>query len=82
MNFASLFAVTVKTALLMSALVVVVVLGQLLEARVQVADVGNRVDDPFAVQLEHDAQRRVRRRVLRAEVERPEIILFGRRCGE
>ena len=52
-------------------LVEVQVLAELLEARVQVADVGRRLDDPLAVELEDQAQRRVRGGVLRPEVERP-----------
>ena len=49
-------------------LVVVEVLAELLEAGVQVADVGHGVDDPLAVELQHQPQRGVRGRVLRAEV--------------
>ena len=54
-------------------LVVVEVLAELLEAGVQVADVRRAMDDALAVEFEHEAQRRVRGRVLRAEVERPAI---------
>ena len=54
-------------------LVVVQRLGELLEARVQVADVRHRPHDPLAVELHHDAERRVRRGVLGAEVERPAV---------
>ena len=35
---------------------------------------GVQPDDPLAVQLEHQAQRRVRRRMLRPEVERPAVV--------
>jgi hypothetical protein len=49
------------------------VLAQLLEARVQVADVRRAPRDPLAVELEHEAQRRVRRaRVL--GFQRPESV--------
>ncbi len=56
-------------------LVEVQMLAELLEARVQVADVGRRLDDPLAVQFEDQAQGRMRRRVLRAEVQRPGELL-------
>ena len=55
-------------------LVVVQVLAELFEAAVQVADVRRAADDALAVELEHEAQRRVRRGVLRAEVERPAVL--------
>ena len=58
-------------------LVVREVLAQLLEAAVQIADVGNGFHDPFTVQREHQPQRRVRCGVLRTEVQGPEILLFG-----
>ena len=54
-------------------LVVIQVLADFFEARVQVADVGNRVDDALAIKLEHDPQRGVRGGVLRAEVQRPQV---------
>ncbi|XHC25835.1 hypothetical protein ABWH91_00220 [Phycisphaerales bacterium ac7] len=54
-------------------LVVVHVLGQLLEARVQVADVGGAAGDPLAVEFEDEAEGGVGRGVLRAEVERPAV---------
>ena len=47
-------------------LVEVQVLAELLEPRVQVADVGRRLDDPLAVELQDQAQGRVRGGVLRA----------------
>ena len=56
-------------------LVVVEVLAELLEARVQIADVGHGVDHALAVELQHQPQRRVRGRMLRTEVERPQVIL-------
>ena len=56
-------------------LVEVQVLAELLEPRVQVADVGRRLDDPLAVELQDQPERRVRRGVLRAEVERPGQLL-------
>ena len=60
-------------------LVEVEMLAQLLEPAVQVADVRHRVDDLLAVEREHQAQRRVRRRMLRTEVERPQVLLLDRR---
>ena len=59
-------------------LVVIQVLAELLEAAVQIADVGDRLDDRFAVERQDQAQGRVRGRVLRAEVERPEVFLCRR----
>ncbi len=50
-------------------------LADFFKARVQVPDVGHRIDDAFAVEFQHEAQRRVRRRVLRAKVQRPQIVL-------
>jgi len=44
-------------------------LARLLDAGVQVADVRRDVDDDFAVDLEHQSQHAVRRRMLRAHVE-------------
>ena len=54
-------------------LVVVVVLAELLEAGMQVADVRGAARDAFAVELEHEPQGRVGRRVLRTEVQHPPI---------
>ena len=54
-------------------LVVVVMLAELLEARVQVADVRRTAGDTLAVEFKHKAQSRVRRGVLRAEVENPTV---------
>ncbi len=59
-------------------LVVVQVLADLLEARVQIADVGHRVEHPLAVQEQHDPQRGVGGRVLRAEIQRPDVVVRGR----
>jgi len=56
-------------------LVEIQVLAQLLEPGVQVADIGRRADDPLAVQLQDQADRRVRGGVLRPEVERPGVWL-------
>ena len=50
-------------------------LADLFEARVQIADVGHGVDHPLAVELQHQPQRGVRRRMLRPEIERPQVIL-------
>ena len=49
-------------------------LAHLLGAAVVIADVGNRVDDLLAAQLQHDAQDAVRAGMLRAEVEKHEIV--------
>ena len=62
-------------------LVVREVLPDLLEPGVQIAHFGHRVDDPLAVELEHEPKRRVRGRVLGSEVERPEVVLGPRRAG-
>ena len=48
----------------------VLVLGELLGGAVQQADVRIGALDDFAVDLEHQAQHAVRRRMLRAEVHR------------
>src|SRR5262249_9197839 len=58
-------------------LVVVEVLAELLEAAVEKTDVGNRLDHVLAVERDDDAQRGVRGRMLRSEIERPEIFLVG-----
>src|SRR5687768_1101757 len=50
-------------------LIVLPVLPDLLEAAVQVADVGNAPHDGLAVELEHQPQHAVRRWVLRADVD-------------
>ena len=58
-------------------------LAELLETAMQVADVRDRIDNFLAVERQHQPQRRVRRGMLRAEVERPQVFLFGvirRRC--
>ena len=55
-------------------LIVVQVFAELFEARVQKADVGHRVDDPLAVERQQQAQRGVRGRMLRTEVQGPYVI--------
>jgi hypothetical protein len=50
-----------------------VVLAELLEAAVQVADVRRHPHHALAVEFEHDAQRRMGGGVLRTEVEHPAI---------
>ena len=50
-------------------LVVLAVLADLLEAAVQIADVRDAAHDRLAVELEHQAQHAVRRRVLRPDVD-------------
>ena len=57
-------------------LVEVEVFAQLFEAGMQVSDVGNRIHHGFAIERQHQSQRRVSCRVLRAEIKRPEILLF------
>src|SRR5271166_1554229 len=52
-------------------LVVVEMLTQLLEARVQITDIGRGLEDSLAVELENQAQGRMRGRMLGPEVERP-----------
>ena len=51
-------------------------LADLFEARVQITDIGNRVEHAFAVQEQHQPQRGVGGRMLRAEVQRPDVILL------
>ena len=53
-------------------------LAQFLEAAVQVADIGNRIEDSFTIQRQHQSQRGVRCRMLRTEVQRPDVFTFGR----
>ena len=55
-------------------LVVIQMLADLLEARVQVTDVGNGIDNPLAVQFQNNPQRRMRCRMLRTEVKRPQVV--------
>ncbi len=50
-------------------------LAELLEAGVQIADVGKGIDHALAVEHQHDAQRGVRGRVLRTEIERPQVVV-------
>ena len=56
-------------------LVEIQMLADFLESRVQVSDVGNRLNNPLAVELQHQPQCRVRRRMLWAKVQGPEIVL-------
>ena len=51
------------------------VLADFFEAGVQIAHLGHRIDDPLSVELEHEPKRRVGGRVLRTEIERPEVVL-------
>ena len=53
------------------------VLGELLEAAVEIADVRRDPDDALPVQLEHDTERGVRGRMLRTEVENPPVRCVG-----
>ena len=46
----------------------------LLEARVQVADHGVQPDDGLAVQVDHEAEHAVRRRMVRAEVDLEDVL--------
>jgi hypothetical protein len=59
-------------------LVEIEVFAQFLEAAVQIADVRDGVNHLFAFQRQQQAQRGVRRRVLRAEVQRPMIFALRR----
>src|SRR5207237_10799428 len=59
-------------------LVVIQILAELFKAAVQVANVRDRLDNGLAIERQEEAQRRVRGRVLRPEVERPQIFLVGR----
>ena len=52
-------------------LVEVEVFAQFLEPGMEIADVGRGLDDPLAVELENQPQRRVRGGMLRPEVQRP-----------
>ena len=66
-------------------LVVVQRFAELLEAGVQVADVGHGLDDPLAFQLQHQPQGGVRGRMLGAEVHRPQVrlrLVLGEVLGE
>ena len=54
-------------------------LGHLLGAAVVVADVGHRVDDLLAVELQHHAQHAVGARVLRPDVQEHEVGVLVRR---
>ena len=52
-------------------------LGQFLDAAMQVAEVRRGLHDPFAVQLEHDAQHTVRARMLRPHVQQEFFAAVG-----
>ena len=56
-------------------------LAEFLETAVQIADIGDGLDDGFAVNRQDQAQRGVRGRVLRTEVEGPEIVLGSTPSG-
>ena len=56
-------------------------LADFLEARMQIAHLRQGIDHPLSLQLEHQTQRGMRGRMLRAEVERPEVILRAGRIG-
>ncbi len=58
-------------------LIEVQMLAQLFEAGMQIADVRNRIDNRLAIQRQNQPQRGMGRRMLRAEIQRPEILLFG-----
>src|SRR5207248_823340 len=57
-------------------LVVIEVLADFLEAAMEIADVWDGIDDPLAVKFENEAERGMRGRMLRAEVERPQVVLL------
>ncbi len=50
-------------------------LANFFEARVQIADIGQSIDHPFAIELQHQPQRGVRSRMLRSEIQSPQEIL-------
>ena len=56
-------------------LVVIQLFTNLLETRMQIPDIGHRVDNPFPIQFEDQPQSRVRGRMLGAKVQGPDIIL-------
>ena len=67
------------------------VLGGLFKAGVEVADIGRAVDDSLAVQLQHDPQDAMGRRVLGSHVDDHHVVptaepgrhvRFARRCGQ
>ena len=66
-------------------LVVIEMLAELFETAVQVADVRDRADDALAVEFKDESQGRMRRRMLRAKIERPSIPpalgAFGKEFG-
>jgi hypothetical protein len=54
-----------------------------LEAGMQIAHLGHRIDHPLALELQHEPQGGVGRRMLRAEIQRPEVIFAaGGRLGD
>ena len=57
-------------------LVVVQMLADLLKPGMQIADVRHRFDHTFAIQLQDNPQRGVRRRMLRTEIQRPQIVFL------
>ena len=59
-------------------LVEVEVFAELLEPAVQIADVRHRIDDSLAVERQNQPQRRVRGRMLRTEIQRPQILALSR----
>jgi hypothetical protein len=56
-------------------LVVVEMLADFLEARMQIADVGNGIYDSLAIQFQKDPQGRMRRGMLGPEIQSPQEIL-------
>ena len=56
-------------------LIVIQLLAELFEARVQITDVRHGVDHGLAYELQHQPQRRVRGRMLRTEIQRPHVRL-------
>src|SRR5262245_10411671 len=47
---------------------------KLFKTAMQIADMRHCIDDAFTIERQNDAQRRVRRRMLRTEVERPQVL--------
>ena len=58
-------------------LIEVEVLAELFEAAVEIADIGDGLDDGFAIESQNEAQRGVRGWMLRTEIEGPQVILLG-----
>ena len=58
-------------------LVKIQMLAQFLETAVQIANVGHSIQNTLTIQRQHQSQSRVRRWVLRTEVERPNVFTLA-----